>query len=160
MKKGALIALLPTICLLAGCSPFTREYVSIHDYVPTVQETRSTDEKITVRNYNALRQALLNMAYAGETEGSIVFDAAYEGDATEDMASACWAVRTQDALCAYCVENIAYDLNKIVTISEASISISYSRKTETPENIRHIAFSSEAPMFPVSSRNQARICVR
>ena len=144
MNKKALLALLPALCLLSGCSPLAREYVSVHDYVPTVQEARSTDGKINVRNYGALRQALLNMAYAGETEGSIVFDAVYEGDVTEDMASACWAVRTQDALCAYCVENIAYDLNKIVTISEASISISYSRKTESPENIRHLAFSSEA----------------
>ena len=144
MKKHALIPLLLALCLLTGCAPFAREYVSVHDFAPSAQEPSSADGKITVRNYNALKQALLNMAYAGQTEGSIVFDAAYEGDTTEDMASACWTVRTQDALCAYCVENIAYEINKIVTISEASVHISYSRMTESPENIRHLAFSSEA----------------
>ena len=144
MKKRALIPLLLALCLLTGCAPFAREYVSVRDFVPSAQEPSIADGKITVRNYNALKQALLNMAYAGQTEGSIVFDAAYEGDTTEDMASACWTVRTQDALCAYCVENIAYDLNKIVTISEASVYISYSEMTESPENIRHLAFSSEA----------------
>ena len=144
MKKHALLPLLLALCLLTGCAPFAREYVSVHDFAPTAQEPSSSDGKITVRNYNALRQALLNMAYAGQTEGSIVFDAVYEGDTTEDMASACWAVRTQDALCAYCVENIAYEINKIVTFSEASVHISYSRFSESPENIRHLAFSSEA----------------
>ena len=144
MKKSVLIPLLLICWLLTGCSPFAREYVSMHDYAPSAQEPGSTDGKVTVRNYNALKQALLNMAYRGETEGSIVFDAAYEGDTTEDMASACWTVRTQDALCAYCVENIAYEINKIVTISEANVHISYSQRTESPENIRHLAFSSEA----------------
>lgn len=144
MKKSALVLLLLACLLLSGCSVFSREYVSIRDYVPTAQEPGTADGKITVRNFNALKQALLHMAYNGQTEGSIVFDAAYEGDTTEDMASACWSVRTQDALCAYCVENIAYELNKIVTINEAGVHISYSDATESPENIRHLAVSSEA----------------
>ena len=137
-------AVLTAVCLLNGCAAMNKEYVSVKDYVPSVQEQSTADGKINVRNYNALRQALLSMAYAGETEGSIVFDAAYDGDATEDMASACWAVRTQDALCAYCVENIAYELNRIVTINEASVYISYSEKTASPHEIAHLAFSSEA----------------
>ena len=112
--------------LLGGCSAFAKEYVSVQDYTPNTQEQSTPDGKVLVRSPPGLRQAILNMAYAGQTEGSIVFDAAYEGDTTEDMASACWAVRTQDALCAYCVENIAYELNKIVTIHEASVYISYS----------------------------------
>ena len=144
MKKRALALLLTACLLLSGCSPFAREYVSIRDYAPTAQESGPADGKITVRNFNGLKQALLNMAYQGQTEGSIVFDAAYEGDTTEDMASACWSVRTQDALCAYCVENIAYELNKIVTINEAGVHISYAERTESPENIRHLAVSSEA----------------
>ncbi len=143
MKKRALVLLLACL-LLSGCSPCAREDVSVHDFVPTAQEPGTADGKITVRNFGGLKQALLNMAYSGQTEGSIVFDAAYEGDTTEDMASACWSVRTQDALCAYCVENIAYDLNKIVTINEAGVHISYSKVTESPENIRHLAVSSEA----------------
>lgn len=146
MKKR-LVCLLLCLCFtmqLCGCSASNNEYLVIENYVPTVQEHSSEDGKIVVKNYAGLRNALLELAYSGQTQGSIVFDSAYDGDTTEDMASACWAVRTQDALCAYCVENIAYELNKIVTINEASIYISYSDVTVSPEEIRHMSFSSGA----------------
>lgn len=144
MKKTIffLIAGFAVLSLLTGCGSFDNEYVVIHDYSPAVNEPSSSDGKITVRNFAALKQALLDMAYDGKTEGTIVFDAAYDGDTTEDMASACWSVRTQDALCAYCVENIAYELNKIVTINEASVYISYSSSTESAADIRRISFSA------------------
>ena len=146
MKKSRLSILL-CLCfalLLCGCGTSNNEYLVIEDYVPSVQEQSSGDGKIVVKNYAGLRKALLDMAYAGMTEGSIVFDSAYDGDTTEDMASACWTVRTQDALCAYCVENIAYELNKIVTINEANVYISYSDVTVRPEDISHMSFSSGA----------------
>ena len=143
MKRlGALAALLLAMGLLCGCGLLNNEYVSVKDYTPSVQEESSDDGKVTVKNFSALKQALLKMAYAGKTEGTIVFDAAYDGDTTADMASACWQVRTQDALCAYCVENMAYEINKIVTINEASVYISYSDVSEAAGDIRHLAFSS------------------
>ena len=143
MKRlGALAALLLAMGLLCGCGLLNNEYVSVKDYTPSVQEESSTDGKVTVKNFPAPKQALLKMAYAGKTEGTIVFDAAYDGDTTADMASACWQVRTQDALCAYCVENMAYEINKIVTINEASVYISYSDVSEAAGAIRHLAFSS------------------
>lgn len=143
MKRlGALAALLLAMGLLCGCGLLNNEYVSIKDYSPSIQEESSDDGKVTVKNFSALKQALLKMAYAGKTEGTIVFDAAYDGDTTADMASACWQVRTQDALCAYCVENMAYEINKIVTINEASVYISYSDVSEAAGAIRHLAFSS------------------
>ena len=144
MKK-LIICLITVICaaaLLSGCSAFDNEYIVINNYEPAVGESGPSDGKITVKNFAALKQALLNMAYAGRTEGTIAFDTAYDGDTTEDMASACWTVRTQDALCAYCVENIAYELNKIVTINEATVYISYSASTESAENISRISFST------------------
>ena len=126
------------LMLLCGCALLNNEYVSVKDYTPSVQEESSTDGKVTVKNFSALKQALLKMAYAGKTEGTIVFDAAYDGDTTADMASACWQVRTQDALCAYCVENMAYEINKIVTINEASVYISYSDVSEAAGDIQHL----------------------
>lgn len=144
--KRALASLLLLLALLAlpGCGAFQKEYVSIQDYSPPVQEPSGAEGRVSVRSLAGLRQALLNMAYAGQTEGTLVFDAAYDGDPTEDMASACWTVRTQDALCAYCVENIAYELNKIVTINEASVYISYSERSVSPQEVHRLAFSSEA----------------
>ena len=145
--KRKLTAVLLSLCwamLLCGCNGFNNEYIVIENYQPSVQEESREDGKIVVKNYAALKRALLSMAYSGKTEGSIVFDSAYDGDTTEDMASACWAVRTQDALCAYCVENIAYELNKIVTINEANVYLSYSDVTAKPKDIRHTSFSTAA----------------
>ena len=129
---------------LSACSVLDKEYVSIHDYMPSEQEQNLTGGRLTVHSFNALKSALLSMAYEGRTEGSIAFDSTYEGDAAEDLENACWAVRTEDALCAYCVENISYDFNKIVTINEADIKISYSKVSVNPKQIVYLGFSSEA----------------
>lgn len=141
-KLTALILSLAAALTLCGCSTaFDKEYVSVKDYVSTVQESYSSKDKINVRTFSGLKQAILRFAYAGEAEGRIVFDSSYEGDLLEDMASACWQVRTQDALCAYCVENIAYELTKIVTTNEATVYISYSTFCESADDIIHLPFS-------------------
>ena len=129
---------------LAACSVLDKEYVSIHDYMPSEQVESLSGGRLTVYSYNALKSALLSMCYEGRTEGSIVFDSSYEGDAVEDLETACWTVRMEDALCAYCVENISYEFNKIVTINEANVKISYSKVSESPKQIVHLGFSSEA----------------
>ena len=138
----ALVMAVVVVFSLCGCSGwFNKEYLSVKDYVPPVQENYSSKDKISVRNFTGLRQALLRFAYAGESEGRIVFDASYDGDPLEDLASACWQVRTQDALCAYCVENIAYELTKIVTTNEATVYYSYSNFCESADNIVHLPYS-------------------
>ena len=146
MKKKiySLLWCLTAACLLCGCSWLDKEYVSIHDYVFSEQETNMTGSRFTVHSFNALTSALLGMIYEGRTEGSIVFDPNYEGDAGEDLDRACRMLRTEDALCAYCVENISYEFNKIVTINEANVTFSYSKVSESPRRIVHLGFSSEA----------------
>ena len=141
-KHLAFVMAAVVVFSLCGCSGwFNKEYLSVKDYVPPVQENYSSKDKISVRNFTGLRQALLRFAYAGESEGRIVFDASYDGDPLEDLASACWQVRTQDALCAYCVENIAYELTKIVTTNEATVYYSYSNFCESADNIVHLPYS-------------------
>lgn len=141
-KLLAILLAAAAVFTLCGCSGwYNKEYLSVKDYIPPAQEDYSSKDKINVRNFSSLRQALLRFAYAGESEGRIVFDASYDGDPLEDLASACWQVRTQDALCAYCVENIAYELTKIVTTSEATVYYSYSSFCESADNIVHLPFS-------------------
>ena len=146
MKKKiySLLWCLTAASLLCGCSWLDKEYVSIHDYVFSEQEKNMTGSRFTVHSFNALTSALLGMVYEGRTEGSIVFDPNYEGDAGEDLDRACRILRTEDALCAYCVENISYEFNKIVTINEANVTFSYSKVSESPRRIVHLGFSSEA----------------
>ncbi len=129
---------------LCACSLTDKEYVVVRDYLPSEQQESHAGGRFTVNSLSAIKSALLNMAYEGRTEGNILFETSYEGDALDDLETACRTVRMEDALCAYCVENISYSFNKIVTINEATVKISYSKVSEKPERIVHIGFSSEA----------------
>ena len=114
MKKRCVCLLLAAVLAagLCGCSGiFEKEYVVIEDYEPSYSAETTEGDKVVVKNLSALRQAIQNWVMNGQTEGNIVFDTEYSGNSSEDMASACWQVRTENALCAYCVENISYELN-------------------------------------------------
>ena len=144
MMKRALSMLLCAALLLplCGCgSMFSEEYVVVGDYTPA-EAPSSAEERITVTSLSELCDVLLETVSAGETERSIVFDADYAGEISEDIASACWQVRTQDALCAYCVENISYDLSKIVNYMEAHFSVRYSEAVCAPTEVLRRPYSS------------------
>ena len=115
------------MCLtLCACgSLYDREYVVVNDYVPPQQDSAGSGDTISVGNYAALKRTIRNLVSEGRSGGSLVFADDYEGDPSSDLSSACWDVRTQDALCAYCVENISYEISHIVSYDEAEISISY-----------------------------------
>ena len=128
--------------LLAGCgSMFEKEYVSVTDYVPPAQAENSSGERVTVRNMNELKRAIRDMVYEGASGGSISFDPNYDGSAADDMESACWQVRTQDALCAYCVRDMSYELDKIVNYYESSVSIDYTSYAAELSSIIQLPYS-------------------
>lgn len=145
MRKRVLSLLLAaaTAWLLCACSLPGQEYVSIRDYQPAEQEIPAAG-RLSIHSYAALKSALLSMAYAGQARGNLMFDAAYDGDVSEDLSRACREVRTEDALCAYCVQNISYEVNKLISVNEAGISISFSTNSQNPQEIEHLGFSSEA----------------
>ena len=123
---------------------FAKRNVNFGSYQASEQELRTDGSRFTVHSAEAIRSALLSLVYDGRTEGTILFDSAYVGDPAGDLENACWTVRTEDALCVYCVENISYDFNKIVTINEADLEISYSKAGVNPERVIRLGFSSEA----------------
>lgn len=139
----AAICALAAVLMLSACgSVFNKEYVHISDYVPSTPDVANDAERVTVKNLGELKQAILELVSLGTGEGMIYFDPNYDGDATEDLADACWQVRTQDALCAYCVENIAYDLNKIVSYYEAKLSVTYSGAWQTAGDIVRLKYAT------------------
>ena len=144
MKKRCLFILISCFsCLLfSGCSIFNSEYVVVEDYISTSQTDSAAVETVKVRNISSLKKAISTIITEGSSEGKIVFDPAYDGDPVADMSKACWQVRTQDALCAYCVEDISYELSKIVTYYEARLSIGYTDYVEAVENIVELSFST------------------
>lgn len=141
-RTVAAALLLAAMISLSACSSlYEKEYLVIKDHVPPTQNGSSGQDDVTVHNFTALRHSILRFAYAGQTQGRIVFSPNYDGDPLEDLASACWQVRTQDALCAYCVENIAYELDRIVTTDEATVYISYSSFCVSADKIVQLPFS-------------------
>lgn len=144
MRRFACLLLCCTMLFaLCGCgSVFNKEYVVVGEYTPAMPDSGDEEERIIVSDLAELRQALLDLVYEGERESSIAFDADYQGEISEDMASACWQVRTQDALCAYCVENISYDLTKIVNYTEARLNIRYSAAVCAPTEVLRLSYSS------------------
>lgn len=142
--KRFLIPLFIVCCLLlCGCGNlFDREYLSVTDYVAPIPESASEEDGISVGNRSELRQVLRSLLDQRAEEGRIVFDAAYEGDVSDDIASVCWQVRTQDALFAYCVENISYDVFKIVTHYEARFAIRYTEAGLDQSAIVHLQLTT------------------
>lgn len=129
---------------LCGCvgigNMFDKEYVSVSEYqIP--EYSVPDDDRVTVRSFTQLKLAILQLVTKQRTNGTIVFDTAYDGDISEDIASACWQLRTQNALCAYCVENISYELTKIVTYSEADMSVTYSKTPEVLDEIVEMSYA-------------------
>lgn len=132
-----------TLLILCGCAYFETEYEVIEDYAPPVQSESDEYGKISVSDINSLQQAIRTIISNRESTGKIVFDSSYEGDPTADMSKACWQVRSQDALCAYWVENISYELSKIVTYYEARLKISYSGYINNSAEIVYLPYSAE-----------------
>ena len=161
MKRIATACLLAALILpLCGCgSIFEKEYVSITDYVPAAQEQPAASEIITVRNYNALRNAIRSVVYAGSEEGKIIFDQNYDGVSKDDMAAACAQMRTQDALFAYCVQDISYDYSTIVADEEAVLHIRYAESAVPVEQIRRMSYATglDRILRQAMEENQSRI---
>lgn len=141
----AIILLAALAFSLCGCgSIFEKEYLVVEDYVPAAQQEISTGEKVAVKSFSALKQAIQRFVSEGREEGTIIFDSDYSGNASEDLASACWQIRTQNALCAYCVDNISYEVSRIVAHDEAVVRISYADFGGNVGDIVHLPFSTGA----------------
>ena len=146
MKRSLACWILLAALLLSGCGSglFDAEYLVETTYEPVLSISAAERGDTTVATLDELKDVLLTMVAGGETTRRIVFDPTYAGDVSGDMASACWQVRTQDALCAYCVENIAYELSKIVNYYEAIVTVRYSEAADAVESIVRLPYAADA----------------
>ncbi len=162
--KRPILALLLAACALAltACGNlFDQEYLSVTDYEPPVQEAPDTEGGITVRNASELNRALSGLIDEGAEQGRVVFDPAYEGDVNADLASSCWQVRTRNALFAYCVESISYDLSKIVSHYEVNFTIRYTEAGQDRDSIVRLQLTSglEEQLRAAIERGDGRLVV-
>ena len=138
-----ILLLLLLSLFLTGCSFFDDTYLIESDYTLPDRKDSGSRDTVTVTEFADLREAIRNTVAAGASERTIVFDPSYTGNPTEDLASACWQVRTGDALCAYCVENIAYEMTQIVSRKEAKLKVSYSSGALPVDEIISMPYATE-----------------
>lgn len=142
MKKliSLILTVVTALSLCACGSIYNRDYLVIEEYIVDPQPTSATDS-VTVKRYNQLKNSIMELVLEGDRSGKIIFDTNYNGDPAEDMASACWELRSQNALCAYCVANIAYELSQIVTYYEANVNISYADVGIKVSDVAHLHYA-------------------
>lgn len=139
----AMLLLIASALSLCACgSLYDKDYLVIEDYVSEPPAQNESDS-VTVSRYPDLKSSILKLVQTGSEEGVIVLDANYNGDPAENLARACWELRSQNALCAYCVDNIAYELSQIVTYYEAKVNVSYAQSRIKVSDIRHLNYAYE-----------------
>lgn len=147
MKRRVLLCLFCALALLlSACalSPFDNEYVLEYTYVAPSPATESETDESRVSEAEDIRALLRDMVAEGETQLRFAFRPEYRGDAGDDLGAACWQLRTQDALCAYCVENIVYEVNRGVNFTEAVVRVSYSEAAGDVTNIVRLRYAADA----------------
>lgn len=126
MKK--IICLLAALCLAltaAGCgSVFSAEYYFSEPY--REEQSPSDGTETEVKNYNTLKNAILELVYAGESHGQFRFGS-YEGSLIDDLAAVCLEIKTSTPIGTYAVEDISYDTSRIVSYYTADIEIEYTK---------------------------------
>ena len=93
-RPAFILLLLLLSVFLTGCSFFDDTYLIESDYPLPDRKESSSRDTVTVTGFGDLREAIRNTVAAGASARTIVFDSSYTGNPTEDLASACWQVRT------------------------------------------------------------------
>lgn len=144
-KRLTALLLLAAAVTLCGCgSFFDKEYVYETHFEPPANAAVPDADNAAVGSLDELKDILRAMVAEGSQSRVLRFDPAYEGDVNADLADACWQIRTQDALCAYCVENISYDVAKIMGRYEALLTVSYGKTAAERESIVQLPYAAEA----------------
>ena len=143
MKKKICCLLTAGLILLAasGCgSAFEAEY----DYEEPVTGSFGTlsGNATEIRNYSMLKTALTDMISRHEEQGEFRLSN-YNGSPSEDLAAACYEIKSKNPLGNYAVESLSYDTSYVVSYYMANIYVSYQRTAEEIEDIVFAGTQSE-----------------
>lgn len=140
MAKLGLAVLALVLSVLCGCSPMIYDqYVVITPH--EVEQTQDSQDYVVAQNYLSLKNALLDMVESGETTEKIrMYD--YVGDLETDFAKAAEDLLHNDALGAYALEDLEYDLAFVVSYYESAVTLTYRRTPEQIEAIERLELTS------------------
>ena len=131
MKKRVLSILLLLALMLSAsacASVFEAEYSYSAPYSDNVEEEEQASGT-EVKNYTQLKNVLSTLVNTLSTQAELRFSN-YDGSVSEDMAAACYEVKTQTPMGAYAVESLDYELSRIVSYYTAEVTVEYKRSRE------------------------------
>ncbi|MFI3313770.1 MAG: hypothetical protein R3Y62_07765 [Eubacteriales bacterium] len=139
MKIGHwMIVILALLCLV-GCSPMLDDqYVVITPH--EVSESDDSQDYMVAQNYLSLKNVLLEMVAAAETQGKIRFYD-YGGDLESDFQAVMEDI-LNDPLGAYALESVDYDLALVVSYYEGEVTMTYRRTAEEIASIERLQLQS------------------
>ncbi len=137
----AMILGLVLAVLLGGCALAPDEYRSVTAHAGAVGQSVPADA-VTVRTYDELKDAVLDLVERGSEEGTIRA-ANYDGDLETDLAQATYEVAKLEPLGAYAVDYMTHDSTLIVNYYEIHIQITFRRTAREIASVEPVATQSK-----------------
>lgn len=141
MKKRFCAAALAALTLLSGCSAMLeRTHTDVQPHTQAVIPAQD-GTALEVQSYQELVSVVLHLVSQHSAEGIIrLYN--YTGEAEADVERACREVARLEPLGAFAVEEIRWDLSRIVSFYEAQLDITYRRSREETAKIVSVTGSS------------------
>lgn len=140
-KMCSLLLALVIALTTAGCgSVFEAEYY--YEEPATDDFSTLSDKATEIRNYSMLKAAITGMISRREEQREFRLNN-YNGKPSEDLAAACFEIKSDNPLGAYAVETLSYDTNYVVSYYMATIYITYKRTVEEVEQIFYAGTQTE-----------------
>lgn len=144
MKRVVATLLVLVTCLgLCGCGAMLEdEYYTVKEHSQDYEPVEGS-VALQAEDYNGLQSAMIYFVWNMFDTGTVRLNN-YSGDVSEDMSAARAYIMREDALGAYCVEDILFNVDQIVSYYEITIQITYCHTAQEVESIISVANSSEA----------------
>ena len=134
-RFAAAAACCAVMASFGGCSSiFEREYVSVNDHVDEYIEPEQISQTVEVKNYAAMRNAVLGMVEGGVDHFMFTTEN-YSGNAKEDISRACLEVTRETPIGAFAVEYMTHYCTQILTYFRIEVFVTYKH---TPEEIASV----------------------
>lgn len=149
-RAVSILIILALLLTASACgSIYESEYSYSAEYSEDIEDNDEADG-VDVKSYAQLKAAITDMVNQAKTEGKLHFGS-YNGSVSDDMAAVCYEIKTQTPMGAYAVEELDYELSRIVSYYTAVISIQYKRTEQEIESVVSVNGVSELKSYIVQS---------
>ena len=125
----------------SGCgSVFEDEYYYEEPFSGEIGTLSS--ESMEIRNLSMLKTAITGMISRHEVRGDFRMSN-YKGNPSEDLAAACYEIKSSNPLGVYAVETLSYETNYVVSYYTATVYITYKRSAEEIGSVQYVGRREE-----------------